>query len=100
MDVQSLINGVIIVGGGILGWSLRIVYSNAIRAITSLQKEIEKIEREDIRPLQREVHELDKLVVGDYLKRKEFNEIVQTLFEKLDSISGKLDKKADKRSTD
>lgn len=88
MDVQTLLNfaftGILALAG--------LVYKGLINRLEEQEKTIEK--------LNDRIHELDKLVAGDYLKRKEFNDVIQTLFEKLDNISGKLDKKADKRSTD
>lgn len=40
--------------------------------------------------------QLELLVVGNYVKRSEFDAIVKLLFEKLDKIDEKLSQKADK----
>ena len=39
---------------------------------------------------------MEVLVAGDYLRRDDFVHTIEALFQKLDKIEDKLDKKADK----
>lgn len=46
--------------------------------------------------LTKRVGEIEVLVAGNYVTRQEFDRVVDKLFDKLDAIEMKLDKKADK----
>ena len=49
-----------------------------------------------MRDLERKVASIDVLVAGSYVKRDELKQLSDVLFEKLDRIDQKLDRKADK----
>lgn len=49
-----------------------------------------------MRELERKVASIDVLVAGSYVKRDEFKQLSEVLFEKLDRIDQKLDRKVDK----
>lgn len=49
-----------------------------------------------MRELERKVASIDVLVAGSYVKRDELKQLSDVLFEKLDRIDQKLDRKADK----
>ena len=42
------------------------------------------------------VSKIEVLVAGEYVKKEEFNSIMLRIFEKLDHIEEKIDKKADR----
>lgn len=92
MEVQALINLLIVSIVALLGWSLKNNYNVLNNAIDSIKS--------DVQNMRSDVHELDKLVAGDYVKRIEFAEHISKLFQKLDEISEKLNKKADRRNVD
>lgn len=84
MDAQTLIN----LGFTSLIGLAGIIYKGLINRLEAQEEMIEK--------LHDGIHELDKLVAGDYVKRIEFDKNISKLFEKLDSISNQLSKKADR----
>ena len=81
---QTLVNigfaGINILGG----WVLHTVWS-AVRDLQEADKELAK-----------DVKSIEVIVAGEYLKRAEFNEALIRIFDKLDAIDSKLDRKADK----
>ena len=50
----------------------------------------------DLKTLTEKVENVEKLVLGDYVKKDEFVRVSNQLLLKMDSIYEKLDKKADK----
>lgn len=82
MDTQTFVN--VIFGGIItlLGTFGKIIYTNM---------------EENIKTIQKEVHELDVLVAGDYVKREEFNKNMSEIFNLLREISGKLESKENRK---
>ena len=46
--------------------------------------------------LEKEVSDIEVLVAREYVKRDEFRQDIQRIFEKLDTIEAKIDSKADK----
>ena len=84
MDIQTLLNfaftGVLTLAG--------IVYKGLIKKLDEQEETIEK--------LGDRIHELDKLVAGDYVRRTDFDKNIAKLFEKLDNISLQLSKKVDR----
>jgi hypothetical protein len=81
---QSIINWALAGISGLIGFFLHSVWT----AVKDLQSADTK--------LVAKVAEIEVLVAGNYVKRDEFDRVVQRLFEKLDSISEKIDHKADK----
>lgn len=84
MDLQTLINIGFASFLGLVG----VIYKGFIKRQEEQEEMLEK--------LHDRIHELDKLVVGDYVKRIEFDKNIDKLFEKLDEISKQLGKKADR----
>ena len=84
MDYQELYNtaiGFVLLLGG---WVMRIMWDSLLKlqqADTNLADKVSKIE---------------VLVAGEYVKKDEFNNIMLRLFEKLDHIEEKIDRKVDK----
>lgn len=84
MDWQWAENGSFAICGAILG----ILYSN-------VRKDMEK-QDELLADLTSKVHEIDKLVAGDYVRKADLEKTNDVLFRKLDQICEKIDRKADK----
>jgi hypothetical protein len=74
---QGLINTVITLGAGIFGWIMKTLWDS-------------------VRRLEKEVSDIEVLVAREYVKRDEFRQDIQRIFEKLDTIEAKIDSKADK----
>jgi len=84
MEWQWLANGLFVIVGALLG----ILYSNVKREIMK-QDEL-------LAELTGKVHEIDKLVAGDYVRKADLEKTTDALFRKLDQICEKIDRKADK----
>lgn len=84
MDYQELYN--IAMGGVMLlgGWFMRIIWDSLNKLQAADQSLAEKLSK------------IEVLVAGEYVKKDEFNAIMLRLFEKLDHIEEKIDRKADK----
>lgn len=81
---QELFNIAVGIAGTLMGWWLKVMWETL--------KDLQNADRE----LVDKVSRIEILVAGAYVKRDEFDRVVQRLFEKLDHIDGKLDMKADK----
>lgn len=81
---QSIINWALAAVSGLIGFFLHSVW-NAVKDLQSADTKLAS-----------KVAEIEVLVAGNYVKKEEFDRVVQRLFEKLDSISDKLDHKVDK----
>ncbi len=84
MEFQTLFNTAV---GAVLllaGWVLRVIWDS----LKQLQK--------DDRELADKVNKIEVLVAGQYIKRDEFDRVVERLFDKLDQIELKIDGKMDK----
>lgn len=81
MDTQTFFNSVFFGLIGIIGVLGKIIFSNMETNIKNLQKE---------------VHELDVLVAGDYVKKEEYKEDINRVFDQLQKINEKLSSKADR----
>lgn len=68
----------------VLGFLLHVVWTAT--------KDLQKADAE----LTKRVSEIEVLVAGNYVTRKEFERAIDKIFDKLDSIDRKLDSKADK----
>ena len=75
---QGLINTVITLGAGIFGWIMKTLWDS-------------------VRRLEKEVSDIEVRVAREYVKRDEFRQDIQRIFEKLDTIEAKIDSKADKQ---
>jgi len=74
---QSMINTIITVGAGIFGWIMKTLWDS-------------------VRKLETSVGGIKVGVAGNYVKREEFRQDIQRIFEKLETIETKIDSKADK----
>ena len=81
---QTIVNWVIAGFGGVMGFLLKSVW-DAVKDLQNADKD-----------LVNKVSEIEVLVVGAYVKKDEFNNVANALFNKLDKIMDKLDAKADK----
>lgn len=84
MDWQWIANGLFTLSGVLLG----ILYSN-------LRSDLKKHE-ELMTSLTKDVHELDKVVAGDYVKREELKDLMKDIKSDLEKIYQKLEGKANK----
>ena len=84
MDTQTVINAAFGIVGALMGGIMKAIW-DGLKDLQTADKIIVK-----------DISELQILVAGAYLKRDEFNSIVETLFAKLDKIDAKLDQKANK----
>lgn len=84
MEFQTLFNTA--VGGGmlLLGWVLRVIWDS-----------LKQLQQDD-RELADKVNKIEVLVAGQYIRRDEFDKVVERLFAKLDQIELKIDGKVDK----
>tara|TARA_R110000744_G_C19371646_1_gene562794 strand:- start:25202 stop:25456 length:255 start_codon:yes stop_codon:yes gene_type:complete len=82
---QTIVNWVFGFLSMILGILLRAMWT-AVRDLQSADKQV--LEK---------VNSIEVLVAGGYVKKDEFDRHTTALFDKLDRIEDKLDKKADKK---
>lgn len=79
----------------IINWALGIVSTLGgfvLNALWSAVKDLQSTDKE----LADKVAAVDKVIAGDYVRRDEFQEMTKALFQKLDRIEDKVDRKADK----
>lgn len=81
---QTIINWLLAGFGGLIGFLLNAVW----QAVKDLQRADTK--------LAEKVANIEVLVAGNYVKRDSFDTAVERIFQKLDHIEEKIDKKADK----
>ena len=81
---QTIINWLLVGFSSLIGFLLHAVW----QSVKDLQA-ADKV-------LADKVGSIEVLVAGAYVKREEFDRVVQRLFEKLDHIENKIDRKADK----
>jgi hypothetical protein len=67
---QSVINTVITIGAGVIGWVLKTLWDATRR-------------------LEADLSDIEVLVAGEYVRRDEFRQDMDRIFAKLDSIEGK-----------
>lgn len=78
-----------------LNWAfgiLNLILGVFLKAMWDSYKELKKTDAE----LADKVNSIEVLVAGQYVKRDDFDRIANQIFSKLDKISDKLDKKADR----
>lgn len=84
MDFQDLYNtamGFVLALGG---WVMRVIWDN-----------LKDLRTQDL-ALAEKVSRIEVLVAGEYVKKDELERAVQRLFDKLEHIEMKIDRKADK----
>jgi len=84
MEFQDAFNALIGFVMIIFGWFLRVAWD----ALNKLQ--------EQDRELADKVARIEVLVAGEYVKKDDFERVIERLFDKLDHIEIKIDNKADK----
>lgn len=84
MEAQSLINTAFALIGALGGWVLN-----------NLKSSIDDLRKAD-NDLADKLQHIEVLVAGTYVKRDDMDKMAQALFNKLDKIEAKIDKKADK----
>ena len=84
MDFQVLFNVAMGFIMTLFGWFLRVSWD----ALSKLQ--------EQDRELADKVAKIEVLVAGEYVKKDDFDRVIERLFDKLDHIELKIDQKADK----
>ncbi len=81
---QEIYNIVLGLAGTLGGWWLKVMW-DSLKELQAADKDlVEKVSR------------IEVLVAGNYVKREEFDRVVERLFVKLDNIEIKIDAKADK----
>jgi lipoprotein NlpI len=78
-----------------LNWGFGIVnliLGGLIKAMWDSYKDLKKDDVE----LAEKVNQIEILVAGQYVKRDDFDRVASAIFSKLDKISDKIDKKADR----
>ncbi|MFZ2967912.1 MAG: hypothetical protein WA080_02520 [Sulfuricurvum sp.] len=88
MEIQGFVNAII-------GAMLTIILALIGIIYASLKSRDDKNEQE-ISDVKKEIHEIDKVVSGEYIKRAEVNDHMKEIKEELKSISDKLDTKVSK----
>ena len=84
MEFQDLFNtamGALLLLGG---WFMRIMWDS-----------LQGLQKQD-RELAEKVGRIEVLVAGEYVRKDDFDRIIERLFDKLDHIELKIDNKADK----
>jgi hypothetical protein len=84
MEFQDLFNtamGALLL---LMGWFLRIMWDS-----------LQGLQAQD-RELAEKVGKIEVLVAGEYVRKDDFDRIIERLFDKLDHIELKIDNKADK----
>jgi len=84
MDSQTIINAAIALVGFLGGWILKVVWES----VKDLQI-ADKI-------LVDKVNTIEILIAGNYMSKLDFDKIATAIFQKLDKIEDKLDRKVDK----
>lgn len=81
---QEIFNIVVGVAGFLGGWWLKVMWETL--------KDLQKADKE----LVDKVSRIEVLVAGDYVRKEDFDRVIERLFDKLDHIEIKIDSKMDK----
>ena len=84
MEFQDLFNAAMAALLLLGGWFLRIMWDS-----------LQGLQKQD-RELAEKVGKIEVLVAGEYVRKDDFDRIIERLFDKLDHIELKIDNKADK----
>ena len=84
MDPQTIINAAIALVGFLGGWILKVVWEGV--------KELQSADK----ILAEKVNTIEILIAGTYISKQDFDKIAAAIFQKLDKIEDKLDRKVDK----
>lgn len=78
-----------------LNWAfgiINLILGGLIKAMWDSYKDLKKADTS----LAEKVNSIEVLVAGQYVKREDFDRVANQIFSKLDKISDKLDRKADR----
>ena len=81
---QTVFNIIATVAGFLGGWWLKVMW-DAVKDLQSADK-----------VLVEKVNSIEILVAGNYMSKQDFDKIAVAIFQKLDKIEDKLDRKVDK----
>lgn len=81
---QTIVNWVLTAAGTVLGFLLNAVWQ-AVKDLQTADKQLAE-----------KVATIEVLVAGEYVRKDEFERAIQRLFEKLDHIEEKFDRKLDR----
>ena len=81
---QTLFNIAVTITGFLGGWWLKVLW-DAVKDLQSADK-----------VLVEKVNSIEILVAGNYMSKQDFDKIAAAIFQKLDKIEDKLDRKVDK----
>lgn len=81
---QTIVNWLLAGFGGLIGFLLNVVWQ-AVKDLQRADKELTD-----------KVGSIEVLVAGNYVRRDSFDAAVERIFQKLDHIEEKIDRKADK----
>jgi len=81
---QTLFNYALALCGALGGWVLKVIW-DAVKDLQAADK-----------VLVEKVNTIEILIAGNYMSKTDFDKIAAAIFEKLDKIDDKLDRKADK----
>lgn len=84
MDYQVLFNIAMGFIMALFGWFLRVAWDS-----------LNQLQQKDA-DLADKVSRIEVLVAGEYVKKDDFDRVIERLFDKLDHIEMKIDQKADK----
>ena len=84
MDPQTIINAAIALVVFLGGWILKVVWEGV--------KDLQVVDR----LLTEKVNTIEILIAGTYMSKLDFDKIAAAIFQKLDKIEDKLDRKVDK----
>lgn len=79
----------------IINWALGIISTLGGFLLNALWTAVKDLQHAD-KELAEKVSAVDKVVAGDYVRRDEFLDMTKALFQKLDRIEDKVDRKADR----
>lgn len=81
---QTLFNYALALCGALGGWVLKVIW-DAVKDLQTADK-----------VLVEKVNTIEILIAGNYMSKSDFDKIAAAIFQKLDKIDDKLDRKADK----
>lgn len=84
MDFQVLFNMAVGAVAILAGWFIRVIWDS-----------LNELKKQD-RDLADKVARIEVLVAGEYVRKEDFERTIERLFDKLDHIEMKIDRKADK----
>jgi hypothetical protein len=79
----------------IINWALGLISMLGGFLLNALWQSVKDLQSAD-KDLADKVAAVDKVVAGDYVRRDEFQDMTKALFQKLDRIEDKVDRKADR----